>query len=292
MKPTLSPVLIFSVIAFTTMISNTLWAEPFKSLNRPVQVVIPKADLRIDDIKVTPNYIGEGSEVTFVSNVKNYGIGSANNPVSILTVTGPSGVNIPPYRKEFGVTFNKGQGFTLTRKFKVPKPGNYKCTLTVDPANMIAETNNGNNKKDLTFVVQPLPDLIVCISNGKRPPLGRKRAIDAVITNIGSIPSLMVEQIKLSFYVEGKGTKTYTFSSLQQGDSHKVTRDCKWSTSGTKTITANVTYAGKEIIKTNNAVSGSFFVRLPHHDKYSAAHKVKCSTNKNFNSWDQCNNQY
>ncbi len=292
MKHSLHPVLISTIVAFSIIISNTLWAQPFKVKKLPAKIVPIKADLQVGVIKVSPQNPGEGQMVTFEGNVMNYGVGVAKNPVAILTVAGPAGVNIPLFRKEFNVTLTKNQGVTLVKKFKVPKHGNYTCTLNLDPADMIAETNNNNNKKDLTFGVRARPDLIVCISNAKRPPVGGKRTIDAVIKNIGSIPSLHSDQIKLTFYVEGKGTKTYNTSYLQQGDSYKVTRKIKWSTSGTKTITAKITYAGEEICKTNNKVSGSYFVRLPHHDKYAAGPKVKCSDNKCFTSWNQCNNQY
>jgi len=89
--------------------------------------------------------------------------------------------------------------------------------------------------------------------------------------------------------VEGKGTETYELLPINAGDSRERTRKCKWSTSGTKTITAKVIYPDRETDKSNNQVQGSFFVRLPHHDKYSAAPKVKCSNNKAFYDWEQCN---
>lgn len=41
-----------------------------------------------------------------------------------------------------------------------------------------------------------------------------------------------------------------------------------------------------------NQVTGSYFVWLPHHNKYGAAFKVKCSTGKNFHGWDDYENPY
>jgi subtilase family serine protease len=260
---------------------------PSATVNARVKAkILP--DLQVGVVKVTPLHPGEGQTVTFEGNVMNYGQGSAQDPVVILKVAGPSGVSFPLYRKQFNVTLGKNQGVTLVQKFKVPKYGNYTCTFTLDPARMIAETNDNNNMKQLTFGVDALPDLVVCISNGKRPPVGGRREIKAVVKNIGN--GNCADYIKLQFYVEGKGTQVYDLLPINAGDSREVTRNHKWSTSGTKTIRAKVIYTKKESHKGNNKVQGSYFVRLPHHDKYSAAPKVKCSNNQNFNSWEQCGN--
>ncbi|MGD9365517.1 MAG: CARDB domain-containing protein [Desulfobacteraceae bacterium] len=305
-------VLIVAVISFAVFSNHTLLAQTvkkpkgivnkagsFPSANSQVKplpagtvntAVKRKAlpDLQVGVMKITPLHPGEGKTVTFEGNVMNYGLGSAQNPVVVLTVSGPAGTSFPIFRKQFNVTLGKNQGITLVEKFKVPKHGNYTCTFKLDPARMIAETNDTNNNKQLTFSVHPLPDLIVCISNGKRPPLNRKRDIHAVVKNIGS--GNCADYVKLRFYVEGKGTQTYDLLPINAGDSRKVTRRVKWSTAGTKTITAKVIYPKNESHKNNNEARGSYFVRLPHHDKYSAAPGVKCSNNKDYYNWEQCCN--
>lgn len=305
-------VLIMAVISFTVVINNPLLAQTVKrpkgSVNEsggfpaansqvkppPVGTINTNQkakvfpDLQVGVIKISPQHPGEGKTVTFEGNVMNYGMGSAQNPVAVLTVSGPAGTSFPLFRKQFNVTLAKNQGVTLVEKFKVPKHGNYTCTFNLDPARMIAETNDTNNMKQLTFSVHPLPDLIVCISNGKRPPVGGKRDIHAVVKNIGS--GNCADYIKLRFYVEGKGTKTYDLLPINAGDSREVTREAKWSTAGTKTITAKVIYTKSESHKSNNEARGSYFVRLPHHDKYAAAPAIKCSNNKTFSSWEQCCN--
>ncbi len=259
---------------------------PAKPMNSATQKAKKLPDLQVGVIKITPQHPGEGQSVTFEGNIMNYGEGSAQNPVVTLKVVGPPGASIPPFQKQFNVTLGKNQGVTLVHTFKVPVFGSYTCTFSLDPARMIAETNDNNNMKNLTFEVDALPDLVVCISNGKRPPVGGKREIKAVVKNIGN--GDCADYIKLQFHVEGKGTKVYDLLPINAGDSREVTRNHKWSTSGTKTITAKVIYTKKESNKSNNKVQGSFFVRLPHHDKYSAAPQVKCSNNRDFNSWEQC----
>lgn len=313
MKRLLRSIYVITMIAFTTSIATTLWAAQstkpneavatprtapkIKKLIKPMpagtmQAVTPKPDLQVGVIKVLPQNPGEGQEVTFEGNVMNYGIGAAPNPVVVMTVAGPAGTTFPTFRKEFNVTLTKNQGVTFVQKFTVPKQGNYTCTFRLDPARMIAETNDNNNQKNWTFGVHALPDLIVCVSNGKRPPVGGKREIKAVVKNIGHVTSNHLAETKLRFYIKNKGTQLYDIPPLSPGQSHIITRNHSWGTSGTKTITAKIIHSYNEISSQNNEAAGSYFVRLPHHDKYGAAPQVKCSTNVNFNSWAQCDSQY
>ncbi len=311
MKRIIRPSTLATVFACIALIAVSSWAGAPRKVKpaippppnpRPagtvgtLQPILLKADLQVGVISVTPQNPGEGQEVTFTGNVMNYGAGAAPKPAVTLTVAAPSGVTFPIFRQEFNVTLQKNQGITFVQKFRVPKQGNYTCKFTLDPAHMIAETDEGNNEKCSAFRVHALPDLIVCISNGKRPPVGGSRDIYAVVKNIGNAATNHLAELKLRFYVEGKGTTYHDIPVLSSGSatvvSYKVTRNHRWSTSGTKTITAEVVYNMDEINSHNNRVSGSYFVRLPHHDVYSAAPAVKCSTGASFNSWEQCDSQY
>ncbi len=250
-----------------------------------------KPDLQVGVIKVTPQNPGAGSTVRFEGNVMNYGNAPAQNPVAFLRVKRP-GLPDKHYRQEMNVTLQKNQGVTFVQNFPVPKAGNYTCEFTVDPADMIPELDDHNNKKNWTFGVHGLPDLIVCVDNGKRPPVGGKRDIQAVVKNIGSGNVSGMGKTRLRFYVEKKGTNTYDIPPLAVGASHTIKRRHSWGLAGSKKITAKVMYNKNETHGGNNEVQGSYFVRLPHHDKYSAAPQVKCSTGENFNSWQEFEQKY
>lgn len=243
-------------------------------------------DLQVGVVRIAPQHPGEGQTVTFEGNIMNYGDGVAENPVVILTLEGPPGVSMPFFRKQFNVSLGKNQGVTLVERFEVPRHGRYTGTFSLDPARMITETNDDNNVKTLSFDVESRPDLVVCISNGKRPPVGGSRDIKAVVKNVGN--GNCADYVKLELYVEGKGTQSYELLPINSGDSREVTGNHAWGTSGTKTIRARVTYSKQESNTGNNMVQGSYFVRLPHHDTYSAAPQVKCSNNREFTSWEQC----
>ncbi len=250
-----------------------------------------KPDLRVGTIEILPQSPGEGQRVTFKGNVMNYGENPVENPVVTLKVTRPAGLATQTFTKEMEITLTKNQGITFVKEFRVRKPGNYTVTFILDPANSVDEINENNNEKDRTFVVRPLPDLIVCIDNGKRPPVGRKREIRMVVKNIGNeSTNTPLKGIQLRSYVEGKGVKMYDILPLGPGSSFTIKRNHSWGKAGTKTISARIIYPNAEINSDNNEAKGSYFVRLPHHDKYSTAPKVKCSTGKTFYNWEDSEN--
>ncbi len=249
-------------------------------------------DLQVGVIKVTPQNPGEGQTVRFEGNVMNYGKAPAQNPVVVMRLKRPGGLADKIYRQEMNVTLQKNQGVTFVQNFPVPKAGNYTCEFSLDPADMIPELDNNNNRKNWTFGVHALPDLIVCVDNDKRPPVGGKRDIRAVVKNIGSGNVSGMANTKLRFYVKQKGTKTYNIPPLAAGASHTIKRRHSWGRSGTKKISAKVIYNRNESNSHNNDVQGSYFVRLPHHDKYAVGHPVKCSTGETFRNWQEFEQRY
>ncbi len=251
-------------------------------------------DLQVEHIFLSSTNANpkEGQEVTIISAIKNHGLGAAVNPEVTLatTVQGPTGVMVPAFPFTYNETLTEGQQRPFIKKFIVPKWGSYTSTLTVDPANKIGEVHEINNDKSVSFSVDPAPDLTVCIDNGKRPPVFAKREIKAVVKNIGQ-GSTGTADLKLYFYVEGHGAQYYDIPMLSGNAAHTITRNHKWPTSGTKTITARVIYDGYEFNGLNNEANGSYFVRLPHHDKYGI-YTINCSTGATFNSWQTCWDQY
>ncbi len=251
-----------------------------------------KPDLQVGSIKLIPQNPGERQTVKFEGKVTNYGENPVEKPVVTLKVKRSTGLTIRTFTKEFDITLVKNQGITYVKEFRAPRPGNYSVTFIADATNAVDEMNENNNEKDKTFVVRPLPDLIVCIDNGKRPPVGGKREIRMVITNIGNERTSInpASGIQLRSYVEKKGVKMYDIPPLAKGESYTIKRDHRWGLAGTKTVSAKIIYPGDERNSRNNEVSGSYFVRLPHHDRYGIAPRVKCSTGETFGSWEKYEN--
>lgn len=112
-------------------------------------------------------------------------------------------------------------------------------------------------------------DLTVCVSNGKTPPIGGNRDIQARIVNNG--PD--VRDLKLSFYVEGKGVQEHAIAFLGAGQTYTRTRNHSWSTVGTKTIKAMVFKPG---YKEQIIAEGAYRVRLAGTPSDSSGEGDKC----------------
>jgi hypothetical protein len=118
----------------------------------------------------------------------------------------------------------------------------------------------------------PLP-LLVCVSNGKNPPVYGDRDIHAWVTNRGQNS---ISGLKLYFYVEGKSIKTYDVPPLAPNQIWKKTRNERWSSPGTKTITAMCSFpdgTGKVL------VDGKYKVSALGAPTSSSGQNVKCSDN-------------
>ncbi|MBT8276127.1 MAG: hypothetical protein KJO39_08290, partial [Bacteroidia bacterium] len=251
-----------------------------------------KPDLQVGVIKLLPQNPGERQNVKFEGYVMNYGENPVENPVVMLKIKRSTGTTIRTFTEELDITLLKNQGILYVKEFRAPRHGSYTATFILDAVNGVDEMNENNNEKNKTFIVRPLADLIVCISNAKRPPVGRSREIRMVVKNIGNFRTSInpVSGIKLRSYVEAKGVKMHDIPPLEPGESFTIKRNHKWGLAGTKTLTAKIIYPGDETNSRNNEVQSSFFVRLPHHDTYSAAYKVKCSTGQDVYNWDDIEN--
>jgi hypothetical protein len=251
-----------------------------------------KPDLQVGVIKLLPQNPGERQNMKFEGNIMNYGENPVEKPVVTLQIKRSTGAIIRTFTKEMDITLVKNQGITYVEDFRAPRHGSYIATFILDAVDAVDEMNENNNEKNKTFEVRPLPDLIVCISNGKRPPVGRSREIRMVVKNIGNFRTSInpVSGIKLRSYVEAKGVKMYDIPPLEPGETFTIKRNHRWGLSGTKTLTAKVIYPGDETNSNNNEVQGSFFVRLPHHDYYGLEKNIVCSTGETLRSWEEFEN--
>ena len=252
-----------------------------------------KPDLQTGIMNVSPidsGVIGEGQRVNYKSEIKNTGEVPIQNPVVKMILDRPGNEPTTQITRTLNVTLAKGQKANFEKAFRIQKPGTYTVTLILDPDDSVNEMNENNNRTTWSFNASPLPDLIVYVDNAKRPPVGREREIRIVVKNIGSVETNTYGNWKLRSYVKQKGVKTYDIPPLAPGETHTIKRKHKWGTAGTKKINARISSSRTEINVNNNFVESSFFVRLPHHDTYSTAPKVKCSTGETFYSWEGIEN--
>jgi hypothetical protein len=252
-----------------------------------------KPDLRVGMMGAMPigsGVIGEGQRIKYKGEIVNSGETTVNNPTVKMILDRPGNEPTNQFTTELNVTIEKDDKANFEKGFRVHTPGTYTVTLVLDPENSIDELDENNNSRTRSFDVPPLPDLIVYIDNAKRPPVGREREVRIVVKNIGNSATSPYANASLRSYVKQKGVENYDIPVLQPGATFTIKRKHKWGTAGTKKINAKVSYSQAEINADNNFVEGSFFVRLPHHDTYTAAPKVKCSTGETFYSWNEIEN--
>jgi hypothetical protein len=117
----------------------------------------------------------------------------------------------------------------------------------------------------------PLP-LLLCVSNGKNPPVYGDRDIHAWVTNRGQSA---ISGLKLSSWVTGKETRTYDVPPLAPNQTWKKTRNESWSSPGNKMITLRCAFVpdGQGQI----VVDGKYKVSALGAPTSSAGQNVKCS---------------
>ena len=105
-------------------------------------------DLVVETVTHFPSAPTTDDEITFVAVVKNIGAGPADATTLTFRVGGES---TPP---SFSVpVLTPGTSHTVQRKLKLSVAQNYLNTVTVDPTNAIAESNEANNQQTDHYTV-------------------------------------------------------------------------------------------------------------------------------------------
>ncbi len=226
----------------------------------------------------------------FEMNIWNRGTKVVQNPTIKIEIDRPGNQPTTNFTTTFNETININERKLFSKGIKMREPGNYTITTILDPNDLIDEADETNNSHTISLDVPPIPELIVYISNGKRPPVGREREIRIVVKNIGTGETHPNTSFQIRSYVKQKGVKHYDIPQLDPGETFTIKRKHKWGLSGTKSLNAKILYAAREMDAENNFVESSFFVRLPHHGTYSAAPPIKCSNGETYSSWDDIEN--
>ena len=178
-----------------------------------------------------------------------------NNGDEVGTIAENISVNSSPYSWKVGQL----QGTAV-----VPPGTDYKIRVRVIDARVFDASNSVFSIKADTA-----PNLKVCITDGKTAPIFGDRDIHVWVKNNSILP---VSGLTLEFYIEGKGTNTYAVS-LGPNGIYQKTRNCKWSTKGTKTIRGRVKSGGGSLLV---EVEGAVII-YPFDPTYQSQYLVKCS---------------
>ena len=216
-------------------------------------------DLHINWVKVEPRKKNVKTQITFRASIYNAGILKAKATTAELRIKGPINRKIKlPFGELAGHKTN-----ILTYKYNLPQYGIYRNILTLDinkdlysrNPRMASEKNLANNKKEITYGVNPLCDLVIVAKKYQHVKLHRKQTITVKVKNIGDTPA---PKSQLRFWIQKKGSKNFMIPSLKPGKSFVVRRKEYWITSGKRKFSAEIDYKGrvKEKSDTNNKFTG------------------------------------
>jgi len=131
-----------------------------KSIRVQVKTKLP--DLTIPEIRIAPQEIHIGDQVTFRVAVKNEGKGKAEKFTVKLEIAAE--MTTSPTELESDVmNLNAGESSYVYFTHTFLHKGSYEILATADPRNAVSESEENNNTKQLTVTVEPgsLPDLMV-----------------------------------------------------------------------------------------------------------------------------------
>ncbi len=204
-----------------------------------------RPDLVVDSVTFTPSAPTLGTMLTFSVVVRNQGNAAAGTFTVRLQGAGPS---------QDRTVASLAAGATTTLSFSLPLSTSPETfTATADALNQVAESNEGNNTRQVTVTaVQPaLPDLVVesVAYTPASPTVGTTLTFTITVANIGGASAGL-------FYIELRGlagTQYASVSALPPGSRVTVTLQLPLSAaSETFTITADATGRVAEANETNN----------------------------------------
>jgi subtilase family serine protease len=142
----------------TAVKMKTIGKTPARVTKAPGTTKSAKPDLVVSIINFSPGNPVVDAEITlwvFVKNLGHVPSGASSVKVKVGGESNPPVIPVP--------SLNPSQQFKYTKKVTFDRTGNFIVTATADPANDVAETNEGNNVKKRTIRVRPAPkpDLVI-----------------------------------------------------------------------------------------------------------------------------------
>jgi subtilase family serine protease len=107
-------------------------------------------DLIVSSFTINPTAPTTADDITFTAIVKNRGNTVTNATTVSIKVGGESQAKAPRYAVP---ALAPGSFYIVRRTLKLSVAQNYMCTATADPDNTLAENNESNNQRIITFPV-------------------------------------------------------------------------------------------------------------------------------------------
>ncbi len=166
-----------------------------------VTAYIPKPDLIVQDISISPSSPTATESATITATLKNQGDADASGSIRLMYYV--DGGYIGDDYLSFGL--GEGDSNTESISYTASSAGSHTVKVVVDTQNSVSESNEGNNERSETYTWKspPMPDLIVQdISISPSSPTATETAtITATLKNQGDASAS--GSIRLRYYVDG-----------------------------------------------------------------------------------------
>ncbi len=212
--------------------------------------VIEKPDLTIHEFGANKTTINVGESVNFTAVISNKGKGKA--PMSEISIyPGYLMRSTPASIKSLGSM----QSSSFSKTFKYNVPGEYKAGVVIDGNDKIDETNENNNREEITIrVIEKLPDLRVRLFRVKPNQIKADEQVELIlfVKNRGEAKS---EKCKAFFYWNPLGPPLEVdIAPLNPGERKKYVRKVTYNKAGSYKckVVIDPTNEIKESRETNN----------------------------------------
>ncbi len=245
------------------------YPTPVRDTSSLFKIRAKQPDLYVAWAKVEPNIINVRTYIYFSAEVRNLsGKGVAKASKAMLYVNGTSA-----FTKEISIPeIQSGHGHRIYYHYYLKQAGHYLNVLKLDYKNTLSETNEGNNRKALSYKVNPLPDLVVCFKKYMKVNVPGKSWFPVKVKNKGDAPS---KPSRLRFWIQKRGVKHYNIPKLAPGQEYGIQRSEYWTFKGSTNFSLRIDDNNLvlEVNDNNNKIEGIIY----RGGKYGFNSKTACS---------------
>ncbi len=244
----------------------------------------PDLQVKKSDINIIPTHPNMGENIKINIDVHNIGLAPADKSDAKIEIYKPDNTIALSKTESIGsIRQNSKSKITLYMTLDDKYSGKYKLKINLNAKNKIPESNKHNNKITYYFLVKSLPNLVVCVDNGKRPRPFKKATIRAYVLNIGkktSSPCKLVFSVRDDYYPNYHKYERSIPSIRPRGVYSSAHIRYKWAEMSNKKkyfyVTVDPTNSVKEVNDNDNRASGFYYLTRPG-GKHGAKNQVSCS---------------
>ncbi|NLG84059.1 MAG: carbohydrate-binding protein [Firmicutes bacterium] len=228
---------------------------------------VQKPDLIVTD--VTPTGAIEGDAVAFQAVIKNIGTQATASGTTHYVDFYVDGTKVASGSTSSSIAVGASVTITASTNWTAAGVGTHTVRATADATGTIAEIDENNNSKEITFIVNQKPGIDLIVTDitwsPSNPSAGNAVTFSAIVKNQGTIATPSGTAVTVRIVIDGNTTLTSTnyTSSIPAGGSATITPSGTWTaTNGNHSVTATVDYNNiiTETNENNNSYTKTMYI--------------------------------